>query len=485
IPALGDNLNALVKYNISEGNSECISGGGVISDANEIIDEREQCPNVDVLILYTQAALNAYPDIISRAYLAFSNTVTALTNSVVPKSRLNPNLVGVQLVSGFEPTGMWGADTTTIIGANSAVRMLRNAYNADLVLIMVPEVYTFFSGAVINFGDSEADGNNHAFAVVETGFANAPTYTFAHEFAHLFGCRHQLDTDCYLNHDNSGLSDAHAHNWGKGFHLGLLNFQRYYRTIVNACNYGQYAKILYYSNPGVEFNGKETGVAGESNNAKILRNAACRIANYRESHAINVNIINGPIPFTCPGYSISLTGTAFGGFGPYQFYWKYRLGNGAWIDYNPNNSQSTFNYTIPGNFYGMIYVELTVTNGTDYATSSTWAYSDYLKCPHYRPSSNERDEKEPEGFPADFQIIPNPAINNIQIQLDTPIKQDIEVVVTNLTGEVCILKTLNKNGQDIQNFQIDVAKLPAGLYLIRLNQSGTSGRVHKLAITGK
>lgn len=469
-------------YNIVEDNSDCISQGGTVVDTNEVTDDRTQCPNVDVLILYTSEALNAYPDVVSRAYLAFSNAEQALDNSNVPKDRLNLNLKGVQLVSGFNVTGEWSNDRLSIVSPNSIVQQLRNAYNADIVFILVPTVYTLFSGAVTGFGDSPADGTENAFAVVEVEYANMPKYTFAHELAHLFGCRHQLATNCYLNHDDTGLEDAHAYNWSKGWHF-LLKLQRKYRTVESACNYGEYANTLHYSNPDVEFNGKKTGIAGESNNAKTLRNAACRIANYKDSHDINVYIVNGPVTFTCPGFTFNITGSAFGGYGPYQFYWKYRLGSGGpWIEYNPNNSQSTFIFTVPSNFFGMIYIELTATNGTDIATCSTWAYSDYLNCPHYRSPALDREIQMQSSAP-EFLVIPNPAKDNIQIQLAEPIKRDIGVVVTNLIGEICISKTIIFNGEDLNTFQLNLPNLPEGIYLIQLKQSGMSSQVHKFVVT--
>lgn len=130
----------------------------------------------------------------------------------------------------------------------------------------------------------------------------------------------------------------------------------------------------------------------------------------------------------------------------------------------------------------MIYIELTATNGTDFATCSTWAYSDYLNCPHYRPSAFDL-ETEVQASTSDFLIIPNPAKDKIQVQLSVPSKRDIDVFVTNLMGEICISKTIIFNGEDLNTFQLNLPNLPEGIYLVQLKQSGMSSLVRKFVVT--
>jgi hypothetical protein len=346
-----------------------------------------------------------------------------------------------------------------------------------LYLSLPPSVYTQFRGAVFDFGDLPADGAR-AFAFVEVESANLSTYTFTHELGHLFGGRHQWADDCEYSDDPSGLQEAHAHSWQKGH----LWWKRHYKTVTSACNdNAERVTILNFSNPDVDYSDRSTGVPGWANNAKTIRNAVCRISNYVFSNDINV-FTDQPINYVCPGSSFGFRGFAVGDFGPYQFQWKYKLGSGGvWVNYIPSGPPDVFSFVVPANFYGTIYVELTATNGNDYGTASTYAYSDYLKCPHYRGSGEERTAQSFEKIPA-MSIFPNPARDIIEVQLANQETGTMEIVVTNALGKTYLSQTIASGDAETERFTLNLSEAPSGVYLLNIRRVGMPTQVQKFRI---
>ena len=86
--------------------------------------------------------------------------------------------------------------------------------------------------------------------------------TFGHELGHNFGCTH----DIYH-------SDYSAYPYGHGHHIEQGSATTGYRTIMAYPVGGHWNRVNYYSNPAVDLpiTGTPTGVAGVSNNAKVIR----------------------------------------------------------------------------------------------------------------------------------------------------------------------------------------------------------------------
>jgi hypothetical protein len=145
IPSLGGNLNALVIYNpptIGVGETTCTSVGGGPIDTTTQSGERAPCPVVDVLIVYTQAAKNEFPDVEDIGKQAFQNAKQALLNSEVYPEQVDLHLKGVVLLPGFTANA-WPTDTIALLAPNSTLLQLRSTYHADLVFIFTPQcLYT-------------------------------------------------------------------------------------------------------------------------------------------------------------------------------------------------------------------------------------------------------------------------------------------------------------------------------------------------------
>ncbi|MGH1337706.1 MAG: T9SS type A sorting domain-containing protein [Aureispira sp.] len=65
-----------------------------------------------------------------------------------------------------------------------------------------------------------------------------------------------------------------------------------------------------------------------------------------------------------------------------------------------------------------------------------------------------------------FKVFPNPAQDQLSIQLDLPQTADVTVVLYNATGQV--LQQLQRNGVNKESLELDLSSYGAGLYLVAL-----------------
>lgn len=465
IPSLGGGLNALVKT--QEGNKPvCISEGPSFIPTSPS-EEREPCPVVKVLVLYTQRAKDSFPDVENIAAQAFANTKQTILNSDISKTTLDIQLAGIVLLSGFTESGNWETDETSILTANSTARQLRSAYQADLVIIMTDDVYSQFRGKVFAFGDSIPDRDS-AFAFVEVPHALGPTYTFTHEFGHLFGMRHQNQDNCGSNWDNSGLPHAHAYAFHKGCGCLFVFPRRYYKTVVSPCeDNSERITILHYSNPDVEYKKQATGTSSTNNNAKVMKDAACRVSDYVQSNDVNVHFVRPEK--VCPGDIFTLFGGVTGDYGPYTYQWRYKIGyNGQWSNIITPSPQDELQLTAPTGFYGVIYVELTGTNGTDQATYASGIVVDYF-CDNPRPTSSSQPS-ELTGNAA-ISAFPTPTAHQIHVLLKEPVGDAINVLITNLLGKTHISTIVSPGETPFNQFDINLPDLPNGQYILTVRSA--------------
>jgi len=232
---------------------------------------------IDIMTVYTPAAsaivggVTAMQTLID---LAVTETNQGYTNSGVTTVL---NLVHTQEVA-YAESGSFFTDVDRLSNPSDGyidnVHTLRNTYNADMVGLIISD--TVYCGVADAIMATEAE----AFQVTSYNCATG-YYSFAHEFGHLQGARHDWAADPT---NNSPFTYNH----------GYVNAPDAWRTIMAynnaACTGGYCTRLNYWSNPDETFGGDPMGIAeGQSlasENWKTLNNTRVTIANFRTSASV-------------------------------------------------------------------------------------------------------------------------------------------------------------------------------------------------------
>ena len=154
----------------------------------------------------------------------------------------------------------------------------------------------------------------------------------------------------------------------------------------------------------------------------------------------DAGIISGPDADICIGDSISLTDTSSGG---------------AWSAYNTNAVVSSGG-VVTGNATGTDTIYYSITNSCGVATAKKIiSVSNCVTQINNLPVSRDS-----------IIIFPNPAKNTIAIQSIDPISK---VIITDLLGEI-----VYNGAYTSKQVTVDVADLPSGIYLLKINSSYSS-----------
>ena len=290
------------------------------SDDSPLKDvEQDSCDTIDVLVVYTGAALTG------AGGTTAMNTLIQLAIDETNQSYINSNITQrVRLVHSEQVSytetgnlcdGTANSDLYRLRSASDGhmdnVHALRNNYGADIVVLLV-ENGGGYCGCAYMQNTVSSSFESFAFAVVDKDCATG-YYSFGHEMGHVMGAGH----DWYV--DSSTTPYAYSH--------GYVYKPSRWRTVMaynNECYDSGYncTRIQYWSNPLVNYGGVATGI-GEGNyhaadNRKTLNNTACTVANFRQqvsSETISIptnltgpttGIINNSYSFSTGGSTSSL-----------------------------------------------------------------------------------------------------------------------------------------------------------------------------------
>jgi hypothetical protein len=435
---------------------------------------------VRILVLYTSNAQNAVSNISQTATLAVNQINTALYNSDITYSQLHVQKANTKYLSFTENPSDISDDVENQLRNNSTAQYYRNLYQADLVVLLTDGNYHngpyYYAGRVADIGPN----NSYAYAIVEADYATS-NLTFAHEVAHLFGARHQNDTNGSYEH-------------GYYFTTGWWFWKKYYRTILGTYS-NTYNRIQYYSNPDVEYNNKATGTSSSNDVARKLKTTSNIVENFRPytppPPTFNVHI-SGPTKGNNNG-TYTWSAIVSGGTAS-SYLWKYGYDG---VNYN-NTFGTTQSITAGMPFDNDLYLKLTVTstiggqaidyhltiNMSDIGHKSTsddsvkTVTTDNMNITKHSDittitiNNNELNQIE--------RIYPNPAKTKTSFQYFAENKGKADIIITNIAGKLIdkFFQNVNK-GFNVK--EIDVSKYENGIYFIHVN-TNSSKITYKLLI---
>lgn len=215
---------------------------------------------IRVLLIYTNQAKQAWPDMDGHAALMFAEANQGMTHSQVPVYFENAGVYHLDYsdLPGADGYSKMLADLRTPAHATlgGPVNVLREQQRADLV-VMVSKAPAYCGLAYVN------STKELAFSIVSCPTGN---YTFAHEMGHNFG----------LNH----YSDVPAGRYGDGFGYQQSWYSPFWRTTMAYDCKPACPRVNYWSNPERTYNGLPMGIAGIHNSVRVINLRREVLANF-------------------------------------------------------------------------------------------------------------------------------------------------------------------------------------------------------------
>lgn len=285
-----DSLNAMV----ADGGIPSLTGG--TGDVASAADASDEIP-VRLLFLYTTAVRQAYGvnQVRAQIDLTIAGINVDMANSQIP---VRIELASAQEVALNEASVSYSATLTSLRGRTDGVldqiHAMRDEYLADLVSLGIYAADTGGSaGIAYVIEEPQAYVNNYyGFSVVRFGSMNSGS-VLSHELGHNFGCAH--------DRENSNSAGAYPYSYGyRFFALDTTGQTRQFRDIMA---YAPGTRVSYFSNPRLVLSnlasgnavmflrepvalGIASGLPGEADNARTIKQTAFEVSNYRASPQI-------------------------------------------------------------------------------------------------------------------------------------------------------------------------------------------------------
>ena len=255
------------------------------NDSDEYIRTSSGTPIIRVLFLYTDSAfrmMGSYQPntkLKQVVYNYINNGNESFNNS---NFDAHLQLAYIGPTNYKEANYSWNSVLQHFSGSSDGymdeVHTLRDKYKADVCVL--------FQGKNNYCGEAKTikANANTAFCIVHPSNGCNGKYTAVHEIGHLIGCRHNYSADANLI----------PYIYGHGYYHYIDGYSSIsWRTMMaygDDCGGSEYNcnRILYWSNPNIQYGGIATGTTNLENNARVWNERAETVAAFKnEENEIN------------------------------------------------------------------------------------------------------------------------------------------------------------------------------------------------------
>lgn len=223
---------------------------------------------IDIMVAYTKQALAGEGSL--TALKARIGLGVVEMNQGYANSGVNPRVRLVHVESaGYDEVGDFDTDLARIVDTDDGymdnIHNVRNTYGADMVgLVLESPVYCGLASAILA-------NQANAFMTVARGCVTG-YYSFAHEFGHLQGARH----DTYVDPSTSPFPYGHGMTYPAAGWRTIMAYNNACAAVGVDCT-----RINYWTNPAKTYGGVAMGSASVNNNSRVLNETAVTVANWR------------------------------------------------------------------------------------------------------------------------------------------------------------------------------------------------------------
>ncbi len=363
------------------------------------------------------------------------------------------------------------AQDATLLAEDPVAISLRQAYNADIVIMLTNYVYVNNGnkGAVTKSVFLYGPNSEGSFGISQLTYASWQYNNFVHEVGHLFGAWHESAPNHY------------PIDCGRAW----IIFPNFYYTIMSGGNINvikHRVPVLHYSDPEINYMSWPTGsVDPPANNAGLIRENGCMVAGYFGDQQFVVLIEgNNRLCEDDEVYTAVVTPPLPGnpGQGPYTYEWRWNhdgifdaANPGTLLTANPGNpDQVTLPPpTLTGCTFFFIQVKVTSSdNVVSYATKRIG--TPCAPCdPAAATPQNRLVNETASGNTFSLSLSPNPNTSDrLELVIENGQAQEVGVSLYSLSGQKLMDGAyLLKEGTNQITLPLN-GQLSEGVYLLNI-----------------
>ncbi len=451
-----------------------------VQDSTFVSTRSEGNCTVKVLVLYTPAADERMASMEQLVKSSIAITNQAFRNSAISTCELRLELVAMEEF-GLDETAKTFQEVLFEVSSSPSNPddpdgpARRAFYHADIVVLFVDQYIMDPQESALGVAFLGPSSTN-AYGVVSAPRNNH--FVFSHEVGHLLGAKHEpCDAEDAGDHCDDTGDFEHAHTWS--YETGCWWSKETVKRRTIEYSLATADNIQYYSNPDVEVEGYSTGVEGERDNAQMLKNNACVVANFDTGDESLVVTINGQNQM-CPLDNACLQASISGLPGPYSYEWKFSASGTDWNTQAVVGTTDFYCFSMPNPLFGVgdvVYFRLKVTAGNGeitYAYHSIEIVEDgYGGFACFKIKTPEKQELKK------LQVAPNPTgLNYVDVSFSLQSESSVRIEIYDTKGN--LVGFIDEGVQPAGTFEtrIDLNGFVEGTYFLQVKTDAESGRLH-------